>query len=466
MPKDNSRQLNGRIKRRDVVRAGIVGGTIGVAGCQDLINDSDDGNPASDYSGEDIPDDALEGETISIGHLAPYPEDSDFGVGYDAVRAAELAIDEQNQAGGVLGAEVEQVVRDTNISPSTSRQRYRELVEEGVDFTMGCFLGQVLIQVLALSTQEEMLHLENYSAETISSDLTAENYDRYKYRFRFLTNVPQAIDQEIELIRQYSDVCGWDRAYVVNEDVQVFDPFNQLETRIEEETDMEVANFERTSTSVLDWSPLLDEAESMDVDIFMPHLVITGETLARQWSTQERPYQLGGIHIKGMVPTFWDAMDGRVEGLWTMNMATPDSHQTPNTIPFMDRYEEAYGYRSAVYPAYTTYDAVNILCHAIRQTGTLDDDVLVDYMEQMPPYTDSVLDEQFQFHGGDHDEYPHDMVHRDWTEQGWVAFNQWQEIDGNGRQVGFAPTTVAGAASPQDVIEEGRFVTPQWLPDL
>lgn len=427
----------------------------------------DEGEGPSKEIPDDVPDDALEGETITIGHLAPYPEDADFGVGYDAVNAAHLAIDEQNQGNGVLGANIEMIVKNTAISPSGSRQKYRELIEDGIDFSMGCFLGQVLIQVLSLSTQAEIIHFENYSAEAISSELTRDNYDRYKYRFRTLTNVPQAIDQEVELIRQYADACGWNRAYIVNEDVQVFDPFNQLEKRLQEETDMEVVEFERTSTSVLDWSPLLDEAEQNDVDIFMPHLVITGETLARQWSTQERPFQLGGIHIKGMVPTFWDAMDGKVEGLWTMNMATPQSRQTPNTIPFMDRFEERFGYRSAVYPTYTTYDTINLLCHAIRQTGTLNSDTLVEYMEQMPPFTDSVLDEQFQWHDGDHDQYPHDMVSRDWTEQGWVAFSQWHETDdGGGKQLGFAPTTVAGAASPEDVVAEDRFITPPWLPDL
>lgn len=466
---EKSRNLQGRVSanRRDILKAGALGATVGLGGCQSFKRGGNTPAQKNRNQGGDVSKDALKGKTIKIGLLAPYPKDPQFGIGYDAKKAAELAAKEQNQSGGVLGADVQILTRDTNISPATARQKYRELINQNVDFTMGCYLGQVLLQVESLMAQEQKLHLETFSAEEKTAELTKKNYQDYKYRFRFLTNVPQAVQHELQLLKAYSKPCGWETAYMIDEDVAVFDPFaKQFSKQIEKETPLKIEKFKRTSTSVMNWKPMLDEAERLNVDLFLPHLVLTGSTLARQWSVQKRPFQLGGIHIKSMIPSFWKSMNGKVEGLWTMNMATPRSKQTSQTKPFMDRFRKEYGYVSAVYPAYCNYDAVNILCHAIRQTGSLNEADLIPFLEQMPPYKESVLDPQFEFNGPDHPKYPHDMNSRNWNQQGWVVFNQWQERNGKGKQVAFAPPRAAGVPDAKAAVNSGQFVTPPWLPDL
>src|SRR5574342_216670 len=56
----------------------------------------------------------------------------------DQKRGAELAVDELNAKGGVMGRKVEVLFRDDELKPATGAQRTIELIEgQGVDFIVG-----------------------------------------------------------------------------------------------------------------------------------------------------------------------------------------------------------------------------------------------------------------------------------------------------------------------------------------
>jgi branched-chain amino acid transport system substrate-binding protein len=78
-------------------------------------------------------------ETIKVGFTVPLT--GQYGAeAQDQVRAAQLAIDEFNAAGGLNGRKVELLVRDDKLNPGEAATRALELIEhDKVNFLVGSF---------------------------------------------------------------------------------------------------------------------------------------------------------------------------------------------------------------------------------------------------------------------------------------------------------------------------------------
>lgn len=432
--------------RRRIIKgtgAGLIGSTL--AGCQSLRQEGGDGGPSVE-AGEDVPNDLLEGETLTMAGMYPLPDD--YVIGRDAANAAELAVREANRSdNGVLGADVEHLIGDTNISPATAREETeRFIVEEDADVINGGFLGQVYRQMLAgpISTHNT-LSFFSCGASVPVGEMVRDNFDQYRMSFRSICNMRQARNSELHFLELYADEMGWDRIAVLTEDMEVFDAVAQpLADGIEERGIADVAYFERTSQGILDWAPLFDQAESEDVDLLCVNLVLTGVTAARQWGNQERDFDMGGIHLHAMAPDFWENHGGVADGLWTMNMGGHDSSQTAAMIPMMDRFEEEFGYRTSSYSAFCAYDATNMWLDAVTSVGSTNTDDLIPYLEDRV-WEGSVIDEAQEFQN-EGDDFPHDWVYQgyegfdSWNQQGWLPFTQWQgEKGGDADMVTVAP---------------------------
>lgn len=446
--------------RRTVIKGtgtALVGSTL--AGCQSLNQGDDSTGGAKQAGAGDVPKDLLKGQTLKMGGMYPLPDD--YVIGRDAARGAELAIKEANRSeNGVLGAEVKQLVGNTNISPAQSRQQTEEFIlEDEVDVINGGFLGQVYRQMLAGPiSSHNTLSFFSCGASVPIGEMVRDNFEKYRMSFRSICNMRQARNSELHFLDTYADEMGWDRIAVLTEDMEVFDAVGEaLVNGIRERGIAEVPYWERTSQGILDWAPLFDQAESEDVDLLCVNLVLTGVTAARQWGNQERDFDLGGIHLHGMAPDFWENHGGVADGLWTMNMGGHDSQQTSRMIPMMDRFEEEFGYRTSSYSCFCAYDATRMWFDAIRNVGSVQTDDLIPYLEDRV-WENSVITDSQDFQGQDAD-FPHDWEYKGydgydaWNQQGWLPFTQWQgEKGGDAQMVTVAPpkatTSDAGLKKP------------------
>jgi ABC-type branched-subunit amino acid transport system substrate-binding protein len=436
-----------RSSRRKIIKAtgaSLIGATL--AGCQSLDEGSSAEANSDQTPASDVPDDALAGETLTIGGMYPLPDD--YVIGRDAARGTELAIREANRSeNGILGADAEHLVGDTNISPATARQVTEKfIVEEDADVINGGFLGQVYRQMLAgpISTHDT-LSFFSCGASVPVGEMVRDNFDGYRMSFRSICNMRQARNSELHFLDLWADEMGWDKIAVLTEDMEVFDAVAEpLAEGIEERGIAEVPYFQRTSQGILDWAPLFDRAESEDVDLLCVNLVLTGVTAARQWGNQERDFDMGGIHLHAMAPDFWENHGGVAETLWTMNMGGFDSSQTSRMTPMMDRFEEEFGYKTSSYSCFCAYDATRMWFDAVRAVGSTEPEDLIPYLEDRV-WEGSVIDEAQEFQGPNGD-FPHDWKYRGyegfdaWNQQGWLPFTQWQgEKGGEANMVTVAP---------------------------
>src|SRR5438067_6185940 len=127
--------------------------------------------------------------TIKIGELNSYKAQPAFLEPYR--RGWEMALEEVNAAGGVLGRKLEVVSRDDGGNPGDAVRVAEELVSrEGVSLLAGTFLSHLGLAVTEFAKQKKVFFL---AAEPLTDKITWQNGNRYTYRLRASTYMQVAM---------------------------------------------------------------------------------------------------------------------------------------------------------------------------------------------------------------------------------------------------------------------------------
>ena len=123
---------------------------------------------------------AAPAQTIRIGELNSYKAQPAFLEPYK--KGWELALEEINASGGVLGRKLEVISRDDNGNPGDAVRVAEELVSrEKVDMIFGTFLSHIGLAVTDFAKQRKVLFL---AAEPLTDKITWQNGNRYTFRLR------------------------------------------------------------------------------------------------------------------------------------------------------------------------------------------------------------------------------------------------------------------------------------------
>jgi len=126
---------------------------------------------------------------IKIGELNSYKNFPAFLEPYK--KGWELALEQVNASGGVLGRKLEVVSRDDNGTPADAVRVAEELVSrENVAFLMGTFPSNVGLAVADFAKQKKILFI---AAEPLTDKIVWENGNRYTFRLRPSTYMQTAM---------------------------------------------------------------------------------------------------------------------------------------------------------------------------------------------------------------------------------------------------------------------------------
>ena len=128
-------------------------------------------------------------QTIKLGELNSYKVFPAFLEPYK--KGMELALDEVNAAGGVLGRKLEIVARDDNGTPGDAVRVAEELMSrEKVVMLMGTFASNVGLAVADLANQRKFPFL---ASEPLTDKIVWDNGNKYTYRLRASTFMQTAM---------------------------------------------------------------------------------------------------------------------------------------------------------------------------------------------------------------------------------------------------------------------------------
>jgi len=128
-------------------------------------------------------------QPIKLGELNSYKVFPAFLEPYK--KGMELALDEVNAGGGVLGRKLELVSRDDNGNPGDAVRVAEELISrERATILMGTFASNVGLAVADLAKQRRILFL---AAEPLTDKIVWENGNAYTFRLRASTYMQTAM---------------------------------------------------------------------------------------------------------------------------------------------------------------------------------------------------------------------------------------------------------------------------------
>ena len=128
-------------------------------------------------------------QTIKLGEINEYKQ---FPAFLDPYRKGmELATEEVNAAGGVLGRKIEIISRDDNGAPGDAVRVAEELLtREKVTLLMGTFASNVGLAVADLAKRRQVLFI---AAEPLSDKIVWESGNKYTFRLRASTYMQTAM---------------------------------------------------------------------------------------------------------------------------------------------------------------------------------------------------------------------------------------------------------------------------------
>ena len=132
---------------------------------------------------------AATAQTIRLGEINEYKQFPAFLEPYR--KGMELAVDEVNAAGGVLGRRIEVVSRDDSGTPGDAVRVAEELLtREHVALLMGTFASNIGLAVADLAKRRQALFI---AAEPLTDKIVWEDGNKYTFRLRASTYMQTAM---------------------------------------------------------------------------------------------------------------------------------------------------------------------------------------------------------------------------------------------------------------------------------
>lgn len=306
--------------------------------------------------------------------------------GMGSKNATEMAVQEINDAGGILGHKVEAYYADDEATPEKGISAVQKLIfQDKVDFISGGFLSGVALAQADHIFNAKKLWLSVGPATPKLAKMVRDNYERGKYFFRAgIVN---------------SDWLAHDMAVFFDEFVKGELGFTKIgflpessvwsrELHAFLEKDLPNRGLEIVYTDVFDpkrtdFSPQFVRIRNKGAEVLLMLMAAApGPPLVKQWAAVRLPVHLIGYDLASQVAEYWDKTGGACKYETTQCVNGARAPISPRTIPFHDKYVKIYG-TTPTYTAYGQYDALYMLRAAAEEAKSLDIEVLIKTLEKI-----------------------------------------------------------------------------------
>jgi branched-chain amino acid transport system substrate-binding protein len=311
-------------------------------------------------------------EPIKIGELNSYKVFAAFLEPYK--KGWELAQEEVNAGGGVLGRRIEIVSRDDNGNPGDAVRVAEELLaRENVSFIMGTFASNVGLAVSDLAKQRKVLFL---AAEPLTDKIVWENGNRYTFRLRPSTYMQTAmlIPEAVKLKKK-----RWAIVYPNYEYGQAAtQAFKALLAKAQPGVEFVE---QATPLGKLDAGPVVQALADAKPDAIFSAL-FAGDLarFVREGNTRGLFKGREVLNLLGGEPEYLDPLKDEAPEGWYVTGYPWYAIETSEHKRFLDAYRK----RWSDYPragSVVGYTAVMAAAAAIRKAGSTDSEKLVEAMK-------------------------------------------------------------------------------------
>lgn len=307
-------------------------------------------------------------DAIKIGGIAPLSPPGGVQTGESLRNGMEIAVEELNSAGGLLGQPVELIVEDTSGVPEKGVAAFERLAsKEEVAAVTGSAHSAVCTAVGPVA--------EKYDTAFVAGECWADGVTAAQIPEVFRITVANSLVYSVAA--DWVKEAGFENIAIISENSDWGFGIIDVFTKNLEGTGAKVTSFTAERT-VSDFTPQLLQLKRADPQ---PDLLIAGFTGSNLLLMLRQAYDLGlapsqetAVFAAGadvLEPEFWNVMGD--DGVYVIGnpAGLPGKPDTPLSRSFGKAYEEAYG-RPANAVAMEGYDGVMVIAEAIKAAGSAD----------------------------------------------------------------------------------------------
>lgn len=377
-------------------------------------------------------------KVIKMGVTAALQKEAGIGI----KNAAEMAAEEINAKGGILGQKIELYFADDDgIAEKGVTAIKKLLFTDKVDFVSGGWMSGVGLAQAPHIFDAKKLWLSVGPATPKLNAMVGENYEKAKYFFRvgcvnsdlFAYDMVILADEFFKKELKVTKVALLPESSVWAREMSTYLE-KELPKRGLKIVYLDVFDPKRT-----DFSPQFAQIRAKGAELMLTIQALSpGVPITNQWSDTKLGVHQAGYSLNSQVTDFWDKTGGKCNYEATQMINGARAPITPLTIPFYDKYVTNYKI-SPTYTAYGEYDALYQLKAAAEEAKSLDTEVLIKTLEKMR-FVGAAGVNLFDKN--------HDLKYgsKDGKQPAWI---QWQD----GKQVVIFPKEYA----------VGKYVSPPWI---
>lgn len=311
-------------------------------------------------------------DTIKLAHLTP--RTGFLGqLGEYGFKAASMAVDEVNTAGGLLGRKVELIAEDS-VNPQTAVTKAQKLIERD---KVVAIIGEInSASALAIGEQVARYKTTPFFNTGANSDaLRGKNCNRLTFHIEGSNTM-------------YTKTIGtWQKAenkikgakwYMLTADYAFGHDLFRVSSKFLKENGGELLNNDMVPTNTQDYSAYILKIRQAKPDLVYVNLAgVDQTTFLKQYKEYNLPYALAG-GVMDTIP-FWaagiDSISGHWQSLWYHGLDIPAAQA------FTKRFSDKFGFPPDN-QAWGDYVGVKIMAQSIAEAKTTDAAKIVEYLEK------------------------------------------------------------------------------------
>jgi branched-chain amino acid transport system substrate-binding protein len=356
---------------------------------------------------------------IKVGFIGSLSSDT----GLSTLRGAEIAIEELNASGGVLGQQLVLVTADTSEDPTEGVKAFEYLAEtEEVDFIISGSIDDVTLAWLPRMQEYQIPTLDTWTSYIGIIDMVVEDYDSMRPYFMNIASDEALATLYIDFGKEVlKEKMGWDSVIILAEDTAFGGAITGLVMDgLAPNAGIEVVEKITYDVATVDFAPLFSRAQASGADFIYLISSVNSQVVSSQYVKLQVPMAMTGVNVAALGQEFWEDTGGAGGGISTLSPVPSVGFQLdPVSQKFVDTYKAKYDSRPSVphFNGFNAYFGLKQAMAAAEEAGGFELDSWVPAMEKqdMILELDGKLWLRYAFWGNDEIEprtgrtYPHNI---------------------------------------------------------
>jgi branched-chain amino acid transport system substrate-binding protein len=314
-------------------------------------------------------------DAIKIGHLTPL---TGFlgALGQYAQKGIQIALEEINSAGGVMGRRI-QLLSEDSVNPATAATKaQRMLDQDGVAVLMGEINSASAKTIMQVAARNKRLFMQIGARSDV---LRGADCNRYTFH----VDIPVTVMVNAAGIALARDgLIKGKRIYCLTSDYLFGHDLSKAAKAFIAANGGTIVGDELTATDATDFSPFLLKIRQAKPDLVATNLGGNQVTnFVKQYSEFGLPFPVAGFNLN--TADAWAAGEGNLGGIWP----TVWHHEldTPGSKAFVAKFRKIHGQPPENH-AWIEYVSLRIMAQAMNETKSTDTEKLIAYFEKEPQF--------------------------------------------------------------------------------